>query len=163
MPQQQNIYPELSLSVFLLYGIPERLKKRVKPGKSIDHYVRMVKLDDALEKAWSFFGRNEAAIFRAGAAGRTAGRGGCGPRGARRPAGSSTPATRTVRRLDWFMGILPRFRAHCSRAGRAEATAKTVPQKSCAGACFAPAQDYGSSRPRRPRVRIRWMLFGARK
>lgn len=74
-----------------------------------------------------------------------------------------TPATRTVRRLDWFMGILPRFRAHCSRAGRAEATAKTVPQKSCAGACFAPAQDYGSSRPRRPRVRIRWMLFGARK
>lgn len=74
-----------------------------------------------------------------------------------------TPTTRTVRRLDWFMGILPRFRAHCSRAGRAEATAKTVPQKSCAGACFAPAQDYGSSRPRRPRVRIRWMLFGARK
>ena len=30
-------------------------------------------------------------------------------------------------------------------------------------ACFAPAQDYGSSRPRRPRVRIRWMLFGARR
>ena len=59
------------------------------------------------------------------------------------------------------------FSARCKlqsrRAGRAEATAKTVPQKSCAGACFAPAQDYGSSRPRRPRVRIRWMLFGARK
>ena len=38
-----------------------------------------------------------------------------------------------------------------------------IRDRSCAGACFAPAQDYGSSRPRRPRVRIRWMLFGARK
>ena len=50
MPQQQNIYPELSLRRFLYFMASLKGLKKSEAGEDIDHYVRMVKLDDVLGK-----------------------------------------------------------------------------------------------------------------
>lgn len=60
MPQQQNIYPELSLRRFLYFMASLKGLKKSEAGEDIDHYVRMVKLDDVLGKSLELFGRNEA-------------------------------------------------------------------------------------------------------
>lgn len=55
MPQQQNIYPELSLRRFLYFMASLKGLKKSEAGKDIDHYVRMVKLDDVLGKKLGAF------------------------------------------------------------------------------------------------------------
>lgn len=50
MPQQQNIYPELSLRRFLYFMAALKGLKRSEAEKDINHYVRMVKLEDVLGK-----------------------------------------------------------------------------------------------------------------
>ena len=55
MPQQQNIYPELSLRRFLYFMASLKGLKKSEAGEAIDHYVRMVKLDDVLGKKLGAF------------------------------------------------------------------------------------------------------------
>ena len=55
MPQQQNIYPELSLRRFLYFMASLKGLKKSEAGEDIDHYVRMVKLDDVLGKKLGAF------------------------------------------------------------------------------------------------------------
>ena len=55
MPQQQNIYPELSLRRFLYFMASLKGLKKSEAGKDIEHYVRMVKLDDVLGKKLGAF------------------------------------------------------------------------------------------------------------
>ena len=50
MPQQQNIYPELSLRRFLYFMASLKGLKKSEAGEDIDHSVRMVKLEDVLGK-----------------------------------------------------------------------------------------------------------------
>ena len=55
MPQQQNIYPELSLRRFLYFMASLKGLKKSEAWEDIDHYVRMVKLDDVLGKKLGAF------------------------------------------------------------------------------------------------------------
>lgn len=55
MPQQQNIYPELSLRRFLYFMASLKGLKKSEAKKEINHYVRMVKLEDVLGKKLGFF------------------------------------------------------------------------------------------------------------
>lgn len=50
MPQQQNIYPELSLKRFLYFMASLKGLKKNEAEKDINHYVRMVNLEASLEK-----------------------------------------------------------------------------------------------------------------
>lgn len=55
MPQQQNIYPELSLRRFLYFMASLKGLKKSEAEKDINHYVRMVKLEDVLGKKLATF------------------------------------------------------------------------------------------------------------
>ncbi len=55
MPQQQNIYPELSLRRFLYFMASLKGLKKSEAQKDINHYVRMVKLEDVLGKKLGTF------------------------------------------------------------------------------------------------------------
>lgn len=55
MPQQQNIYPELSLRRFLYFMASLKGLKKSEAEKDISHYVRMVKLEDVLGKKLGTF------------------------------------------------------------------------------------------------------------
>ena len=55
MPQQQNIYPELSLRRFLYFMASLKGLKKSEAEKDINHYVRMVKLEDVLGKKLGTF------------------------------------------------------------------------------------------------------------
>lgn len=55
MPQQQNIYPELSLRRFLFFMASLKGLKKSEAEKDINHYVRMVKLEDVLGKKLGTF------------------------------------------------------------------------------------------------------------
>lgn len=55
MPQQQNIYPELSLRRFLYFMASLKGLNKSEAEKDINHYVRMVKLDDVLGKKLGTF------------------------------------------------------------------------------------------------------------
>lgn len=50
MPQQQNIYPELSLRRFMYFMASLKGLEKSEAEKDINHYVRMVNLEDALGK-----------------------------------------------------------------------------------------------------------------
>ena len=55
MPQQQNIYPELSLRRFLYFMASLKGLKKEEAEKDINHYVRMVRLEDVLGKKLGAF------------------------------------------------------------------------------------------------------------
>lgn len=55
MPQQQNIYPELSLRLFLYFMASLKGLKKEEAEKDINHYVRMVRLEDVLGKKLGTF------------------------------------------------------------------------------------------------------------
>lgn len=55
MPQQQNIYPELSLRRFLYFMASLKGLKKEEAEKDINHYVRMVRLEDVLGKKLGTF------------------------------------------------------------------------------------------------------------
>ncbi|MBD5539724.1 MAG: ATP-binding cassette domain-containing protein [Lachnospiraceae bacterium] len=55
MPQQQKIYPELSLRRFLYFMASLKGLKKSEAEKDINHYVRMVKLEDVLGKKLGTF------------------------------------------------------------------------------------------------------------
>lgn len=55
MPQQQNIYPELSLRRFLYFMASLKGLKKEEAEKDINHYVRMVRLEDVLGKRLGTF------------------------------------------------------------------------------------------------------------
>lgn len=55
MPQQQNIYPELSLRRFLYFMAALKGLKKNEAEKDINRYVKMVKLEDVLEKKLGTF------------------------------------------------------------------------------------------------------------
>ena len=55
MPQQQNIYPELSLRRFLYFMAALKGLKKSETEKDIDRYVKMVKLEDVLGKKLGTF------------------------------------------------------------------------------------------------------------
>lgn len=55
MPQQQNIYPELSLRRFLYFMASLKGIKKSEAQKDINHYVRMVKLEDVIGKKLGTF------------------------------------------------------------------------------------------------------------
>ena len=55
MPQQQKIYPELSLRRFLYFMASLKGLKKSAAEKDINHYVRMVKLEDVLGKKLGTF------------------------------------------------------------------------------------------------------------
>lgn len=55
MPQQQNIYPELSLRRFLYFMAALKGLKKGEAEKEIDCYVRMVKLEEVLGKKLGTF------------------------------------------------------------------------------------------------------------
>ena len=55
MPQQQNIYPSLVLGRFLYFMASLKGLKKSEAQEDIDHYVRMVKLDDVLGKKLGAF------------------------------------------------------------------------------------------------------------
>lgn len=55
MPQQQNIYPELSLRRFLYFMAALKGLKKSEAAKDIEHYARMVNLQDVLGKKLGTF------------------------------------------------------------------------------------------------------------
>lgn len=55
MPQQHNIYPELTLRRFLYYIASLKGLKKSEAQKDIEHYVRMVNLENVLEKKLGTF------------------------------------------------------------------------------------------------------------
>lgn len=55
MPQQQNIYPELSLRRFLYFMASLKGLKKEEAERDINHYVRMVRLEDVLGKKLGTF------------------------------------------------------------------------------------------------------------
>lgn len=55
MPQQQNIYPELSLRRFLYFMASLKGLKKSEAEKDINRYVKMVKLEDVLGKKLGTF------------------------------------------------------------------------------------------------------------
>lgn len=55
MPQQQNMYPELSLRRFLYFMASLKGLKKSEAERDINHYVRMVKLEDVLGKKLGTF------------------------------------------------------------------------------------------------------------
>ncbi len=55
MPQQQNIYPELSLRRFLYFMAALKGLKKSEAEKDINRYVKMVKLEDVLGKKLGTF------------------------------------------------------------------------------------------------------------
>lgn len=55
MPQQQNIYPELSLRRFLYFMASLKGLKKAEADKEIEHYVGMVGLKDVLGKKLGTF------------------------------------------------------------------------------------------------------------
>lgn len=55
MPQQQNIYPELSLRRFLYFMASLKGLKKEEAEKDINHYIRMVRLEDVLGKKLGAF------------------------------------------------------------------------------------------------------------
>ena len=55
MPQQQNIYPELSLRRFLYFMASLKGLKKEEAEKDINHDVRMVRLEDVLGKKLGTF------------------------------------------------------------------------------------------------------------
>lgn len=55
MPQQQNIYPELSLRRFLYFMASLKGLKKSEAEKDINHYVKLVKLEDVLGKKLGTF------------------------------------------------------------------------------------------------------------
>lgn len=55
MPQQQNIYPELTLRRFLYFMAALKGLKKDEAEKEIDGYVRMVKLEEVLGKKLGTF------------------------------------------------------------------------------------------------------------
>lgn len=55
MPQQQNIYPELSLRRFLYFMAALKGLKKSEADKDIEYYAKMVRLDDVMGKKLDAF------------------------------------------------------------------------------------------------------------
>ncbi len=55
MPQQQNIYPDLTLRRFLYFMASLKGLEKAEAEKDIEHYVGMVRLEDVLEKKLGTF------------------------------------------------------------------------------------------------------------